>query len=220
MTKPNNKIIIILTSINTFRRDHPIWFWLPIFIALLAAIAGIKSCDYARLSYIEKHTPKLDIVDTAFYYQPFSGGNITGILVLVANQSDAWAKNVTIDFINNNGYSKYEKIKYYQDNKFIVTLRAIAPHDKLQDGYLPQGAGGSPSIYQNNEKKYIVDVFINWQNDKGNKYSLVAQYESIADNFNKQVRFKPVYKYDTFTNKKKVEEIKKNNADYLPVELI
>ncbi|MEK6715651.1 MAG: hypothetical protein AABY43_06375 [Candidatus Omnitrophota bacterium] len=205
------KNVNITLMINSLKKEHPILFWSTI----LGLIIGGIGLWYMWLSYSEQHTPKLEIIEPRFFSQLISDGNVTGIMVTVVNQSNAWAKNVMIDFINDNGFSKYARNKYYAKENRVIQPKEISPNGKDYDGYLPQGAAASPVIYQNNEKKYEVDIFIDWENDKGDKYSLVSGYESIADNFNKHVQFKRVYKYDTFKNKKKVKEMKNINKAYL-----
>lgn len=189
-------------------------------LAILAIVVAIFFGRYTWLNYKESHTPKLEITEPFFHSEPISNGNVTGILIYVVNQSNAWAKNVMIDFINDNGFSKYEKIKYYRKENSVIAPKEIPPNGKISDGYLPQGAAGSPKIYQNNEKTYKVDIFINWENDKGKKYSLICGYESIPDNFNKQVWFRRIYRYDAFYNKNKVDELKRANMEYLPEDMM
>jgi hypothetical protein len=213
-----------MKSIIVIVKEYPktsIFVILGLIVAVIAGIVGIKSCIYSQLDYIDKHTPKLEIVDAFFSYDPFPGGNNTGIVIIYANQSNAWAKNVMIDFINDDGYSKYEKVKYFRKENIVVNPKEIPPNsNKNLDGWRPQGPSASPTIYQNNEKKYKVNIFINWENDKGEEYSLVRGYESIVDNIDKQIRFKPIYRYDTFKDKKKVTGIKKANKDYLPDDML
>lgn len=212
----------IVIIVNNFKRDKPILFWISLIvmlIGLVAAIANIKSCLYGRADDLEKHTPKLVITEAFFYSESIPEGNRTGIYIVVFNQSNAWAKNVMIDFINddNDNKIKYEKIKYMRGLNYVMNPRSIAPNNKILEGWLPQGP--APTIYQNNDKKYRVDIFIDWESDRGEKYSLVAHYESLADNF-KQIRFKPAYQYDTFKDKQKVAKIKKANKEYLPDDMM
>lgn len=213
------KNIIIIIRENPRRSIFAI---IGVLVAIFALPPTIRSCGYAEKDYLEKHTPKLEIADINFYFQPlnFPGGNITGAQVKIVNQSSAWAKNVKVDFINDNGYSKYEKLKYLSENNMVVIPKEIPPNGYIVDGWLPQGAANSPMIYQNGEKKYKVDIFLNWENDQGERYSLVVGYESISDNFNKQVRFRRVYRYDTFNDRNKITEIKKINKGYLPNDML
>lgn len=215
---------INMTNILVTIKEHPRVSAIAIFglvVAIIGTIAGIRSCDYNRQSYLEKHTPKIEISEAFFSYEPIPDGNVTGIVIILSNQSNAWAKNVVVDFINDDGYGvKREKIKYLRGEKIITPPKEISPNDKILDGWKPQGPSLSPKIYRDGEKKYTVDIIINWENDKGDKYSLVRGYESIADNIAKQIRFALTYRYDSFKNKKKVDEIKKNNQAYLPIDML
>ena len=49
---------------------------------------------------------------------------------------------------------------------------------------------------------------------------MIASFESVADNFAKNIRFKKTYEYDTFKDKKKVDEIKKEFKEYLPEDMM
>lgn len=206
----------IRVVINNYRKDHPI----KSLFALLGISVAIFFGRYTYLNYTESHTPKLEITEPFFHSEPIRDGNVTGILIYIVNQSNAWAKNVMVDFIIDNGFSRYEKVKYYRKENRIITPKEIPPNGKISDVYLPQGAAASPGIYQNKEKTLKVDIFINWENGKGDKYSLVAGYETIPDNFNKQIWFKRIYKYDTFSDKKKVVDLKLANKVYLPEDMI
>lgn len=206
----------IIVVINRYRKEHPIKSSLTLLSILVTLFLGRYTC----LNYKENHTPKLEVTEPFFHSEPIRDGNVTGVLIYVVNQSNAWAKNVMVDFIIDNGFSKYEKVKYYRKENRIITPKEIPPNGKIPDGYLPQGAAASPGIYQNNEKTLKVDIFINWENDKGEKYSLVVGYESITDNFNKQIWFKRTYKYVTFNNKKEVNKLKFSNKEYLPEDML
>lgn len=200
-------------------KDHPIKTTLAVVGIFVAIFFG----RYSWLNYKEAHTPCIDIESPIFFFQAGDKPwlNVTGIIIDVVNQSNAWAKNVEIDFINDDGYSKYEKLKYYKDNNLIEEPRSISPKGgKITNGWLPQGPAASPTIYKNKDKEYNVDIFIDWESDKGTKYSLVARYVSIVDNLNNEVRFRKLYRYDTFSNKKKVKEIKEANRQYLPLEMM
>lgn len=199
-------------------KDHP-----KTTLAVVSIFVAIFFGRYSCLNYEDAHTPCIDIESPIFFFQAGDkpGLNVTGIIIDVVNQSNAWAKNVEIDFINDDGYSKYEKLKYYKDNNLIEEPRSISPKGgKITNGWLPQGPAVSPAIYKNKDKEYNVDVFIDWESDKGTKYSLVARYVSMVDNFNNEVRFRRLYRYDTFLNKKKVKEIKEANRQYLLSEMM
>lgn len=209
-----------------YPKEHP---WKTTIIGLLVAVAGlvlaVKGCQYTKLNYIEKHTAKLAIAAAYWSYGAIIGtkdGNVSGIQIVLENQGSSWAKNVKIEFINEDGYSVYEKLNYLRKNNRPVEPISIAPSPtgKILVGWMPQGPSASPKIYESNEVKYKSYVFINWENDLGQAYSLVAGFESIADNFNKFISFPKIYEYDTFKNKDKVDEIKKKYKKYLPEDML
>lgn len=78
----------------------------------------------------------------------------------------------------------------------------------------------SRCLTMSNEKKYRAYIFIDWENDKGKQYSLVAGYESVVDNFNKDIQFDEIYRYDTFTGRDKVKEIKEQYRTDLPDDML
>jgi len=207
-----------LLIIEKYKRENPGKF-LAICALLTIALTAV-AVYYGWQDYIERHTPRLEVVNPQFYYAPIENGNVTGIIVYVVNQSRAWAKDVLIDFVNDNGYSKSEKVKYFQANNKVVERQNIEPGGGLVDGWMPQGVLQSPEIYKNKTKQYKVDVFIDWGNDKGETYSMVVGYEAVIDNFSHNVGFKQTYKYDTFVDNEMVKKLKRENSQYLPQEML
>ena len=87
----------ILVIVNK-AKDHPIKTALTVVGIFVAIFFG----RYSWLNYKEAHTPCIDIERPIFFFQAGDkpGLNVTGIIIDIVNQSNAWAKNVRIDFIN------------------------------------------------------------------------------------------------------------------------
>lgn len=107
-------------------------------MSLYAIIISTRSCQLQEEELERKITPKLNIIDADFgeiIKDLKRGIRAMGITVNIRNESDAYAKDVVVDFINDDGYGVYSRNKYYREEEnYEFKPTTFAPHEPKRDG--------------------------------------------------------------------------------------